>query len=210
MLRKILLVYLLLLLPTSYGFAATQPDQLIKDITEQVLTSLKEERIRLKENPEKVYEYVTELAEKHVLPHYDFRKMSRWILGKNWRKASKQQQQQFIDNFREMLIRTYATALLAYSDQEIVYFPFRSKKGARSVVVRAEFRQKGAPAIPVHYRLSKDRKSGKWKVFDVAIDGISLVTNYRSSFAIQIRKSGMQGLIATLSNKNSESKKKSQ
>jgi phospholipid transport system substrate-binding protein len=126
--------------------------------------------------------------------------MSRLVLGKYWRKATPEQREAFVREFRELLIRTYATALLNYSGQDIVYLPVRVGKDVRKVTVNTQVRATGAPAIPVDYRLWLSDNG--WKVYDVSIDNISLVSNYRSSFASQIRRYKLDGLIAKLQKLN--------
>jgi len=107
----------------------------------------------------------------------------------------------FQDEFRHMLINTYATALLSYSDQEIVFLPYRpDPKDEQRALVRAEFRPAGSPAIPIVYSLHRANEG--WKVYDVAIDGISLVTTYRSGYATEIRNHGMDGLLQKMADKN--------
>jgi phospholipid transport system substrate-binding protein len=181
--------------------AELAPDQMIQGVTDRVLQRLKAEKPDLDAHPERVYAFANELADEFILPHYDFEGMSRWILGRNWRSANDEQRVRFQDEFRHMLINTYATALLSYSDQEIVFLPYRpDPKDERRALVRAEFRPAGSPAIPIVYSLHRANEG--WKVYDVAIDGISLVTTYRSGYATEIRNHGMDGLLQKMADKN--------
>jgi phospholipid transport system substrate-binding protein len=181
--------------------AELAPDQMIQGVTDRVLQRLKAEKPDLDVHPERVYAFANELADEFILPHYDFEAMSRWILGRNWRSANDEQRVRFQDEFRHMLINTYATALLSYSDQEIVFLPYRpDPKDERRALVRAEFRPAGSPAIPIVYSLHRANEG--WKVYDVAIDGISLVTTYRSGYATEIRNHGMDGLLQKMADKN--------
>ncbi len=189
------------LLQASVTYAELAPDQMIQGVTDRVLQRLKAEKPQLDAHPERVYGFANELADEFILPHYDFEGMSRWILGRNWRSANDTQRVRFQDEFRHMLVNTYATALLSYSDQEIVFLPYRpDPKDEQRALVRAEFRPAGSPAIPIVYSLH--RADEGWKVYDVAIDGISLVTTYRSGYATEIRNHGMDGLLQKMADKN--------
>lgn len=181
--------------------AEMAPDQVIQGVTDRVLQRLKAEKQRLDKNPGQVYTFANEIADEFILPHYDFEGMSRWILGRNWRVANDEQRVRFQNEFRSLLVNTYATALLNYSDQEIVFLPYRADaKDDRRAQVRAEFRPAGSPPVPILYSLH--RAGDGWKVYDVAIDGISLVTTYRSGYATEIRNHGMDGLLEKLASKN--------
>ncbi|MGA1562437.1 MAG: MlaC/ttg2D family ABC transporter substrate-binding protein [Gammaproteobacteria bacterium] len=189
------------LLQVSLVHAELAPDQMIQGVTDRVLQRLKAEKTELDAHPERVYAFANELADEFILPHYDFEGMSRWILGRNWRSANEDQRVRFQDEFRHMLINTYATALLSYSDQEIVFLPYRADPNDdQRAQVRAEFRPSGSPAIPIIYSLH--RAGDGWKVYDVAIDGISLVTTYRSGYATEIRNHGIDGLLQKMADKN--------
>jgi phospholipid transport system substrate-binding protein len=172
---------------------------LVKDTTERVLAVLRKEHDALKAHPERIYA----LAEKIVLPHFDFQRMSRLVLGRYWRTASPQQQARFVDEFRTQLVRTYGTALLDYTNQTITYSPVRAAPDATDILVHAEVQPPGGMPIPIDYRMYV--KEGTWKVYDVIVDGVSLVTNYRNSFAEEIRKSGMDGLIKAMAQHNRKS-----
>ncbi len=172
------------------------PLMFVKSTADQVLSEVSSRKSELTAEPAKIYELVDQV----ILPRFDFVRMSRLVLGKNWKRATPEQQQAFVREFQELLIRTYATALLNYSGQEIVYLPVRAGKDVRDVVVNTQVRDVGAPAIPVDYRLMMSDNG--WKVYDVSIDSISLVSNYRSSFASQIRRYKIDGLIAKLEKLN--------
>ncbi|MGE0081339.1 MAG: phospholipid-binding protein MlaC [Thiohalomonadaceae bacterium] len=171
---------------------------LVKDTSEKVIERLREDRERLKANPDLIYPLVEDL----VLPHFDFARMSQWVLGKHWRTADARQRERFTIEFRNLLVRTYAKALLEYTDQEIQYLPLQAEPGADRVVVRTQIVQKGsAYPIPIYYNMYR-RKDGSWKVYDISVDGVSLVTNYRSSFASEIRTGSIDQLIAKLESMN--------
>jgi phospholipid transport system substrate-binding protein len=126
--------------------------------------------------------------------------MSRWVLGKHWREASEGQRVRFVEEFRSLLVRTYATALLEYSNQAVEVLPVRAAPDATDVVVRTEVRQPGAPPIPIQYSMNLEQ--GDWKVYDVTIDGISLVASYRSTFNAEASRGGLDRVIALLVERN--------
>ncbi|MDP3636717.1 MAG: ABC transporter substrate-binding protein, partial [Azonexus sp.] len=143
---------------------------------------------------------VIDLVDKKVLPHFNFPRMAALALGKEWRKATAPQQQQLTVEFRTLLVRTYANALTGYKNQKVVFKPFKMSAGETDVMVRTEVVQPGSKAVQLDYSLEK-QDSG-WKVYDVTVAGISLVTNYRDQFAQEVRNGGIDGLIATISAKN--------
>jgi phospholipid transport system substrate-binding protein len=189
-----LLVTTLLLAALARPALAAHPaEQLVIDTTEKVLARLKADSARLKADSSLIYPLVEDL----VLPHFDFERMSIWVLGKNWRSADKAQQQQFTNEFRNLLVRTYAKALLEYTDQRLRYLPFHAENSADKVTVKTEIEQQGGPSIPLHYSMYLN-KGGEWKVYDIKVDGISLISNYRSSFATEIRNGGIPRLLDKL------------
>lgn len=174
----------------------TDPVLLIQNSTDMLLTKLRSNRQMLSKNPQ----YINELINSTVVAHFDFEKMSRLVLGKHWRKATAEQRQLFPQEFKALLVRTYATALLEYDDQEIRYLARPASDNQNEATVKTEIVLRSASTIPVNYRL---HRSGKhWKVYDITIDGISLVMTYRSTFASQIRHAGISGLIEKLAKKN--------
>jgi phospholipid transport system substrate-binding protein len=177
------------------------PHSQVKSATEAMLQALKDNRQALIDDSSKIYDLVNE----HIMPHFDFEKMSKLALGKNWRKASKAQREQFIEEFRLLLVRTYSTALLEYTDERIDFLPFNGDVKKKKVKVEMEIIQQGGPSIPMALSLYLNEQS-EWKVYDVKIDGISLVTNYRSSFANEIRTEGMDKLIERLASRNEKVK----
>ncbi len=195
MYKLIRIVALILLLPVTTWAQATieGPDQLIKMTSEKVLKILKDNKAKYEKDPDQIYVLVNDI----ILPHLDFRAMSKLALGKNWRDANKEQQERFTEAFKTMLVRTYSKSLTEYTDQEIEFLPYRPpEEGKNTVMVKTQVKQSNGPSIPIDYRLRY--LENEWKVYDIAIDGISLVTNYRNSFASDIRKVGMDGLIDKL------------
>lgn len=180
--------------------AEVAPDTLVHETADFILADIKAHRDLYANDYAKLYK----MAEEKVLPHFDFRRMSNWVLGLNWRKATPEQRDRFVAEFRDQLVRTYSTALLNYKDQEIVYLPMKSKPGDDEVTVKTEVKQGGgAPNIPIHYSFFKN-KDGVWKVQDITIEGVSLVTNYRSVYATKIREKGLDALIAELAANNKQ------
>jgi len=179
----------------------SEPQALVKQASDDMLKALKANKAELEASPDKIYELVEDI----LMPHFDFEKMSKLALGKNWRGASEEQRVRFIEEFRLLLIRTYSTAMLEYTDEEIRMLPFRDDLSRKRVTVPMEVVQPAGPAIQMSLSLYQN-KEDTWKVYDVKIDGISLVTNYRSSFANEIRSGGMEQLIQNLAERNAKVK----
>lgn len=184
--------------------AAMGPDALVKEVTTEVLDIVRADKaIQAGDSRAAV-----ELVEDKVLPHFDFRVMTSLAVGRDWRQASKEQQEKLVTEFTTLLVRTYSNALTTYRDQRIDYKPLRAAEGDTDVTVRTEVRQPGARPVSIDYALEKQGE--EWKVYDVVVAGVSLVTNYRSSFANEVRSSGIDGLIASLEEKNTHLKAKVQ
>ncbi len=197
----IVCLYLFTLLPLGAVAANAPAQQLVIDTTTKLLALIESEREQITARPV----YIYELVEGTIFPHFDFERMGRLVLGKHWRKASKTQREQFVKEFSFLLVRTYATAMMDYSGQEVIYLPFREGKKKDEVVVRTEIDQKGGFPIPIDYNLHL--KEGAWKVYNVKIDAVSLVLNYRTTFSGEIRKlKGIDGLIAQLQKRNQDAR----
>lgn len=190
------LISLIALIFPFYSIAALAPDELVKKTAEDVIFAIKADEEIQKGNKEKIYK----LAEDKILPNFDFERISRLVLGRAWRKTNENQKKGFIKEFRTLLLKTYAVALSKYKDQEIVFKPTRMSKGDEIVIVKSEIVQNGGQPIKVNYALSNN--SGKWLVFDIVIEGVSLVTNYRSQFSSEIKRNGIDVLIDKLAKKN--------
>lgn len=172
------------------------PDILVKTTTQDVTTILKRDKAVFENDTQKLYA----LIDAKVLPHFDFNQMTSLAVGRYWRQASPAQQQSLTKEFRTLLVRTYANALAAFNNQVIEFKAFNMVAGATDVTVQTQVKQPGAQPIPIEY--SMEKTTAGWKVYDVTIDGVSLVTNYRGSFGDEIRKNGIDGLIQTLATKN--------
>jgi phospholipid transport system substrate-binding protein len=192
------LVFAILLCSAASAILATvaSPLDMVRETTVQVLDRIAGQRKELNANPGKVYELVNEL----VLPRFDFEYMSRLVLGKHWTRATDDQKTEFMIAFRELLVRTYASTLLNYADQEIEYMPLRMDSGADDATVSTRVVGGGAPPIPIDYSLHQ--KAGEWRVYDVVIDNISLVAQYRTSYASHIQRYKMDGLIRQMQKLN--------
>lgn len=194
MLRSFLLVLALMTgLNASPVLAAdTPPDVLARATTQEVLAILKQDRDIQNGNQRKVYQ----LVETKILPIFDFNRMTQLVIGKHWPRATARQKQELVTEFRNLMVRTYSSSLMAFNNQTVDFKPMSMKPGESDVTVRSEIRQPGGQPIPINYSMYKT--SFGWKVYDVTIDGVSLVTNYRSSFSNTIRQNGIDGLISTL------------
>ncbi|MGZ8253152.1 MAG: MlaC/ttg2D family ABC transporter substrate-binding protein [Methylophilaceae bacterium] len=180
------------------ALADIAPDALVKSTAEEVLEIVKKDKDIQAGDQRKIFA----LAEEKILPNFNFDRVSQLVLGRSWTKASKEQQDAFQKEFRSLMLRTYATALSKYRNQVIEYKPLRSQPTDKEVTVKTLILQPGGQPVAVDYTLEKTDSS--WKVFDIVIEGVSLVTNYRSQFSSEIRQSGMDGLIQKLVEKNKQ------
>jgi phospholipid transport system substrate-binding protein len=195
---KKLLVAASLVCFSAFGAAAyaETPDALVKRTAEDVLSVVKTDKDIQAGDQEKLFA----LAEEKIVPNFNFDKVSRLVLGKNWTKATPEQKTAFQGEFKTLLIRTYATALSKYKNQTIEYPPLKMADGAKSAQVKTNIIQQGGQPIAVNYTLEK--QADTWKVYDIVIEGVSLVTNYRGQFAQEIRQNGLDSLIKKLADKN--------
>lgn len=194
MFRRILVMFAALL-PVAV-LAQEAPDALVKRVSGELLAIIKTDKELQAGNSRRV----VELAEAKVLPHFDFQRMTRLAVGRNWNQASGAQKEALTREFRTLLVRTYSTSLSAYRNQTIEVKPTKMAAADKDVTVRTAVLQQGGPSIPIDYTMEKT-DSG-WKVYDVVIDGASLVTTYRSSFNDQIQKGGIDALVKTLADRN--------
>jgi phospholipid transport system substrate-binding protein len=180
------------------AMAANGPDELVKKTADEVLEIVKKDKDIQAGDQKKIFA----LAEEKILPNFDFDRVCRMVLGKNWASATKEQQGAFQSEFRSLLLRTYASALSKYRNQTIEYKPLRMQPNDTEATVKTQVLQPGGQPIGIDYTLEKNGDS--WKVFDIVIEGVSLVTNYRSQFSNEVRQSGMDGLIQKLAEKNKQ------
>lgn len=194
---RFLISLLLVVVPLGAAAQATEaPDAMVKRIADEVTAIVKTDKDLQNGNSAKV----VQLAEQKVLPHFDFTRMTRLAVGRNWSQATPEQRDALTKEFRTLLVRTYSNSLSQYRNQKIEVKPLQASPGDEDVVVRSAVIQEGGPPIPIDYRMEK--KPDGWKVYDVVIDGASLVTTYRGSFNDQIQRSGIDGLLKTLQERN--------
>lgn len=192
---RILAIFLAAIVP-ALAAAQETPDALVKRTTDEVLAIIKADKDVQSGNTTKV----VQLAERKVLPHFDFSRMARLAVGRNWAQASEAQKETLTKEFRTLLVRTYSTSLAQYRNQTIEVKPAKVGPQDKEAVVKTAVIQQGGPPIPIDYTMEKT--DGGWKVYDVVIDGASLVTTYRGTFNDQIQKGGIDGLIKTLQERN--------
>lgn len=178
------------------AFAQEAPDALVQRVTDEVLEIIRKDKDIQNGDTHKVLD----LVDRKVLPHFNFQHMTALALGKEWRKASPQQQQQLTAEFKTLLVRTYSNALTGYKNQKVLYKPFKMAPADTDVLVRTEVHQPGGKPVQLDYSLEKIDSA--WKVYDVVVAGISLVTNYRDQFGQEVRNGGIDGLIASIAAKN--------
>lgn len=181
--------------PAQTEAEASAPDALVKNVTEEVLNILRKDKDIQSGNRQRA----VSLIETKVAPHFDFARMTSLAVGRAWRQADAEQRKALTGEFRTLLVRTYANALTAYRDQTVSFKPTKPSSG-NEVTVRSQINKPGSQPIPLDYSLAKS--AAGWKVFDVAISNISLVTNYRSSFASEVERGGIAGLVKALQEKN--------
>jgi phospholipid transport system substrate-binding protein len=187
----------------SYGVAATAaelaPDALVRNVTTEVLDILQKDTDLRDGNTKKTLD----LVETKILPHFNFQRMTLLALGREARKANPEQIKALSEEFRDLLVRTYSRALTEFSNHKIAYKPFKMAPAETDVKVRTEVKQTGGKPVQLDYYLEKTPAG--WKVYDVEVGGVSLVTNYRSSFAQEISANGVDGLLRSLQAKNKTS-----
>jgi phospholipid transport system substrate-binding protein len=189
------------LLACSAGlvFAADgQATAVVQELTEKIYRTLQEECRSIQEKPERLYTLVDQV----LSPHADLHRMSQWVLGWHWRDMSEDQRREFQLQFRRLLVRTYATAIQTVSPENIHFLPPRAAGGDDQATVRTLITQPGERRVEIDYVMQ--RKSGDWLVYDVRVEGVSLVTNYRTTFGEQIRAQGVAGVLDALARRNRE------
>ena len=213
MMMKILITTFLLLLfmlttvyATTLSYTATHsPEEVVRSTLDQVIEQLRFEKEDLAINPGRAFD----LIQDRVVPHFDFPVMSRWILDKNWNKASQEQRRVFIDEFKSLMIFTYAKTLMNHSVKEIRYFPVQMNPTSSLAIVNIEIwtdistHTIGSPdTIRLKYKMHIS--DGEWKVIDITVDGIGLIRTYRGLFASEIRKNGFDSLISKMMERNTK------
>lgn len=172
------------------------PDQLVQKITDDVLAAIKSDKDLAAGDKQKALK----LAEEKVLPYIDFEHATRLAVGRAWRQASPEQQKKLVAEFRQMLVRTYSNGIGAYQGQTLKVLPSRGKQDPEDTTVRTQFQRPGGQPLPIDFAM---RKTGEgWKVYDITVEGVSLVLTYRSEFDAVVKQEGIDGLIKRLTQKN--------
>jgi phospholipid transport system substrate-binding protein len=211
-LKRLFQFGLLLLSLNAFGASAqasVQPHQMLEEVTQELFATLKAEQGAINEKHERLFE----LVEQVLLPHVDLGVMSRYVLGKHWRGANEVQRERFSTEFKYLMVRFYVSALLedpaelekllGDTDSLISYLPVDTDENTKKTRVRAEVHMpNGGPRVPVSFSMFK--KEGRWMMYDVNVDGISLVSNYRSSFATEVKRDGLDTLIERIATRNEE------
>lgn len=195
---KKLLLFLFLIAPLTTYANAMPPDELVKSVASEVIAILKTDKDIQKGDAKKIYA----LVDAKVLPNFDFTRMTRLAVGRYWKDATPEQQQRLTREFRDLLVRTYAMSLANYKNQTIEYKPLRIGPNDTDVTVKTVVIEPGRQPIPIDYQMV--RTPDGWKVYDITVEGVSLVVNYRSSFAQEIQQGGVERLIQTLAAKNAQ------
>ena len=195
---SVLAVTFVIGLVSQSAMAQEAPDAMVRKNTNEILAAIKADKGLAAGDQKKI----EALANDKVLPYFNFVRMTQLAVGRNWKDASEDQKKLLIEEFRTLLVRTYSTSLTQFRDQTIEVKPTKMTAADTEVVVKTQINQPGGQAIPIDY--SMEKSSGAWKVYDVLIDGVSLVTNYRSSFNTEIQKSGIDGLIKSMSERNAK------
>jgi phospholipid transport system substrate-binding protein len=172
------------------------PDVLVKNVTTEVVELITKDKEIRSGNRAKLIEVI----EARVLPHFSFESMTALAMGQSWSKATAEQKKRLIEQFKTLLVRTYASALAAFSEQRFDFRPLRAKPNDTDVTVNVRVLQSGAQPVPIDY--SMEKTAAGWKVYDVMVGGVSLVANYRTEFNNTVREQGIEGLIKNLHAKN--------
>lgn len=187
------------LLPLTSSAQNVAPDVLVQNVTNEVLAIVAKDKDIQSGDVKKA----AQLIEAKVLPHFDFMRMTALAVGKDWRSADAAQQKTLSDEFKTLLVRTYANAFTSYKNQKVEYKPLRAEPTDTEVTVKTQFLQPNGKPVQIDYTLKK-QASGEWKVYDVAVAGVSLVSNYRTEFTTAVSNGGIANLIKLLKDKNSK------
>jgi phospholipid transport system substrate-binding protein len=191
---KILALVLFVALPVSAQELG--PEELVKKITQDVLDAIKSDKQLAAGDRQKAIK----LAEEKILPHVDFEEATRLAVGRAWAQATPEQKKRLVSEFRNMLVRTYSNAIQPYQGQQMKVMPVRMKPGDTEVTVQNQFIRPGAQPVKIDYSMRKTEKG--WKIYDIVVEGVSLVLTYRSEFDAVVKQAGIDGLIKRLAQKN--------
>ncbi len=193
---RVLLLCALVIVTFAARAQELAPDVLVKNVTTEVVELITKDReVRAGGRARLI-----EVIESKVLPHFNFGSMTALAMGQNWNKATPEQKKLLVEQFKTLLVRTYASALAAYSEQRFDFRPLRARPTDTDVTVNVRVIQPGAQPVPIDY--SMEKTAAGWKVYDVMVGGVSLVANYRTEFNSTVREAGIEGLIKNLQAKN--------
>ncbi|MDS4016251.1 MAG: ABC transporter substrate-binding protein [Candidatus Accumulibacter sp.] len=174
------------------------PDALVRQVTDDVLSIVRQDKDIQGGNTRKAID----LVDSKVLPYFNFQRMTALAVGRDWNKATPEQKKRLADEFKTLLVRTYSNALTSYKNQTVAYKPSKLQAGESDVLIKTEILQPGSKPVQLDYALEK--QGNTWKVYDVIVAGVSLVTNYRDTFGQEVRNNGIDGLIQMLVNRNKQ------
>jgi phospholipid transport system substrate-binding protein len=194
---KLLLAFCFLVFPLLSQAQELGPEALVKKITDDVMAAIQSDKELAAGDRQKALK----LAEEKILPHVDFEEAARLAVGRSWNGASAEQKKQLTDEFRRMLVRTYSSAVSAYQGQTMKVLPVRMKPSDTEVTVRNHYNRPGGKPVQIDYSMHK--ADGGWKIYDIVVEGVSLVLTYRSEFDAVVKQEGVDGLIKRLAGKNS-------
>jgi len=197
-LRSLLFGLFIVLAPATAAAQELAPDAMVRQVTEDVLTVVRQDKDIQNGNTRKAMD----LVETKVLPYFNFQHMTALAVGRDWNRATAEQKKRLTEEFKTLLVRTYSNALTSYKNQKLVYKPSKIQPEDSNVLVRTEVVQPGNKAVQLDYALEK--LGDGWKVYDVIVAGVSLVTNYRDTFNQEVRNNGIDGLISMLANRNKQ------
>jgi phospholipid transport system substrate-binding protein len=178
------------------SIAQESPEALVRRVSGETVQLIKSDPKLAAGDPARVREVI----ETRLLPHFDFGRMTALAMGRNWARATPEQQARLTSEFKTLLVRTYSNALTQYRDEKIDVKPLRAEASATDVTVRSEVIREGKPPVQIDYSMAKTPQG--WKAYDVVVGGVSLVTNYRDEFHEQVKAGGVDGLLRTLVDKN--------
>ena len=200
--RRLVVLFMMATFFSSPLIAATipqdDPEEMVRTLSETLIAKINEQRTELEAHPEMVKEF----ADEYVLPYVDTAKMARYVMGRYWRTATDEQKKGFIQAFSDMLVHSYSKNLLKLQINKVVVKPAREvKKGV--VTVASVVTQSGGNKTDVVYRAYLNRKTQQWMLYDISIEGISMLLNYRKSYGSEISKKGLDQVITEMAAKNS-------
>ena len=193
---RLLTLFAGLTLAASVWAQSLAPNELVQKITDEILAAIKSDKQLAAGDKQKA----TKLAEEKVLPYVDFEQATRLAVGRAWREATPEQKKRLVTEFRNMLVRTYSNAISTYEGQTLKVLPSRGKQDPEETVVRTQFIRAGGQPLPIDFTMHQ--KDGNWKVYDITVEGVSLVMTYRSEFDAVVKQEGIDGLIKRLAQKN--------